>query len=104
MSVNPQLPSAILAQLNAWENSAQTPGPFILAVLENNLLGAIHHGTAAELSLLPLIMRHLRSEASPASWGSHDQCTLWRARGGKSRERRAWPRRGWPASSPRPNA
>lgn len=62
-----------------------TPDPFILAILENNLIEACKHAKDEERPLIWKYVGWMINEAPISAWGSHEKVRKWMDR--KDRER-----------------
>lgn len=63
--------------ISAWIESAQEPGHFLSAVLENDLKEAVARGDGGALDNLPHIVAHLYNDAPAACWGSPANVSKW---------------------------
>ena len=71
------VPESIVADLNAYVKEGTISNSFLLACLENNLMGAISQADANNLKCLVSIMRYIYWEMPGNCWGSKDKVAAW---------------------------
>lgn len=70
-------------QIHEYFATGRVPDQFVLAVLENDLFGALGHGYD-QIGSLFSIMKHLHENAPPNSHGSSQIVSAWMEQGGLS--------------------
>jgi hypothetical protein len=71
------IPPAVKASLDAWGESAQPPGGFVMAVLENDLQGAFALADDASLANMHAIVLYVYNELVSACWGNKEKIEAW---------------------------
>lgn len=66
------------AGLDRWISHGIPPGDFLLAVLSNDLNGAVRRADSENIHLLPEIVNWLRENAPITSWGSPAAVQHWK--------------------------
>lgn len=56
-----------------YEKFKMSPGSFMAAVLENDLVGAVSYGDSECLENLPAFVRYLYNEVDSSVWGNQDR-------------------------------
>ncbi len=69
--------SPILSALWSYIDRRVVPGHFLLAVMENNCLGAVAHADRESGENLVLLVRYVYNEAPSQCWGSPDHVSRW---------------------------
>ena len=67
------IPAHTKAELDRYVNRKILPGGFLIAVLSNDLFGAVGRGDSENLAALPDIVRYVYNRMPADSWGSKDQ-------------------------------
>ena len=70
-------PVRILDSINAYVEHRRRPGGFLIAVLENNLTGALRAADSASRKGLDDIMLYLWNEVPSSCWGSPAKVKAW---------------------------
>jgi hypothetical protein len=72
------IPLRILENLEAYKKSQSPhPGGFLTAVLENNLVEAVHRADSDSLKALPAIVAYVWEELPGNSWGTPEKVEKW---------------------------
>lgn len=74
-----KVPIGLHAGLVNYIEHHRQPGSFLLAVLENNLVGALRRGDDVSRASLQDIVAFLFFDAPAYCWGSKDRVTAWLA-------------------------
>ena len=75
--VKDSVPESIVDDLNAYVKERTISSSFLLACLENNLMGAISQADANNLKCLVSIMRYIYWELPGNCWGSKEKVAAW---------------------------
>jgi len=67
------IPEHTRAALDRYINHKYLPGSFLMAVLINDLYGAVGHADSENLAALPDIVRYIYNELPGNSWGSRER-------------------------------
>lgn len=83
------LPEHMQEGMRLWIERGIEPGSFLMAVLENDLMGAL--GKADEINAASLLAygRFLYNEVPTSCFGSPEKCAAWAKRGGMNGPRQA---------------
>lgn len=73
------LPPVVLDSLDLYLRG-YPPGPFLLAVLANDLAGAVRYGDPRNLDALVEIVKFVYNRLPSNAWGSRAKVELWLAR------------------------
>jgi hypothetical protein len=68
---------SIKEALDHWVVTGDRGGNFVMAVLENDLAGAVGRADDGNLVDLPEIMRYVYNNLPGACWGSKDRVKAW---------------------------
>jgi len=71
------IPERTLASLERYVQDRVPPGGFLLAVLTNDLLGAVSRADKENLAALPEIVSYVYHEIPGNCWGSKDAVWQW---------------------------
>ena len=71
------IPDHTKAALDRYVEHKILPGGFLMAVLSNDLFGAVGRADSQNLAALPDIVKYVYNEMPSASWGSQDQIYKW---------------------------
>jgi hypothetical protein len=71
------IPDHTKAALDRYVEHKILPGGFLLAVLSNDLFGAVGRADSQNLAALPDIVKYVYNEMPSASWGSQDMVYKW---------------------------
>lgn len=83
-----EMPQRYMAQLDNWGKTGTQPSPFLQAVLENNLYGAITIAMSqdgAEFDLLPAVIAYCYNELPTGCWGTQQKVNEWAKKHGEQR-------------------
>ena len=67
------IPSHTKAALDRYVNQKYLPGGFLMAVLSNDLFGAVGRADSENLAALPDIVKYVYNHMPADSWGSVDK-------------------------------
>jgi hypothetical protein len=67
------IPAHTKAALDRYVEHKMLPGGFLMAVLTNDLFGAVGRADSENLAALPDIVRYVYNQMPADSWGSKDQ-------------------------------
>ncbi len=67
------IPAHTKAALDRYVEHKMLPGGFLMAVLSNDLFGAVGRADSENLLALPDIVRYVYNQMPADSWGSRDQ-------------------------------
>ena len=70
------IPQRTKDALDRYVNDRIAPGGFLMAVLSNDLFGAVGQADSENLAALPDIVRYVYNEMPSGSWGNKD--IIWR--------------------------
>jgi len=70
------IPVHTKAALDRYIEHKMLPGGFLIAVLSNDLFGAVGRADRENLAALPDIVKYIYNELPAGSWGSND--IIWR--------------------------
>ena len=71
------IPDRMMEGLKRWIDHGIKPGSFMLAVLTNDLRGAIERADDENLANLPAYLGYLYNEAPGGCWGSVEKVADW---------------------------
>ena len=71
------IPAHTKAALDRYVNDRILPGGFLIAVLSNDLVGAVGKADKENLAALPEIVRYIYNEIPSSSWGTRDIIWKW---------------------------
>jgi hypothetical protein len=66
------IPSHTKAALDRYVNQKYLPGGFLMAVLSNDLFGAVGRADSENLAALPDIVKYVYNQMPANSWGSQE--------------------------------
>ena len=75
--IQPVLPDRFRCSIQRWLEHAISPGSFLMAVLENDLRGAMANADNMSIKQLPGIVCWLHGYAPMGSWGSRETVSRW---------------------------
>lgn len=67
------IPAHTKAALDRYVEHKMLPGGFLMAVLSNDLFGAVGRADSENLDALPDIVKYVYNQMPSGSWGSKDQ-------------------------------
>ncbi len=67
------IPAHTKAALDRYVNQKYLPGGFLMAVLSNDLFGAVGRADSENLAALPDIVKYVYNHMPANSWGSVDK-------------------------------
>ena len=73
----PRLTVDMRNALDRWIRYAELPDPFLVGVIANDLIAAVLHATADELTRLPALVTFLRDQAPEQCFGSRNNLAEW---------------------------
>lgn len=76
------IPDHLHHSLRAYLEHGRIPGTFLIAVLANDLAGAIYSANPEALSALRSIITFLSETAPDEAWGTPERLAKWEQRGG----------------------
>ncbi len=71
------IPEHTLGALDRYVNDRLLPGGFLVAVLSNDLFGAVGRADSENLAALADICRYVYNELPSSCWGSKDKIWAW---------------------------
>lgn len=71
------IPAHTKAALDRYVNDRILPGGFLIAVLSNDLFGAVGKADSENLAALPEIVRYIYNEVPSGCWGTKDIIWKW---------------------------
>jgi hypothetical protein len=71
------IPDHTKAALDRYVEHKILPGGFLMAVLSNDLFGAVGRADSQNLAALPDIVKYVYNEMPGDSWGSEGQIYKW---------------------------
>lgn len=83
MTIDPRdtslIPATIKEAIDAWKNGCRKgePGSFVLALLENNLQGAVSKADPTNLTLLPNIVFYMMWNLPGEIYGTPEKVQMW---------------------------
>jgi hypothetical protein len=72
-----RLPPNFRAGLRLYIEQGVTPGSFLTACLDNDLIGAVVRADPVSIVELPVLMRWIHNYMPSAAWGSPDKRLAW---------------------------
>lgn len=75
-----ELPQRYMAQLDNLAKTGTMASPYLMAVLENNLYGAINIAMSqdgAEYDVLPVVIAYCYNELPAGCWGTPQKVSDW---------------------------
>lgn len=77
-----RLPVHLKDAFESYLNDRKDPGPFLKAVIANDLMGAVEHADFRTIGNLPYFADFLKDFAPPECFGSYEKVKAW-LEGGK---------------------
>jgi len=71
------IPERMMPGLKMWIEHGKSPGGFLRAVLENDLIEALRRADDENLANLPAFVAYLYNEAPALCWGSAEKVKAW---------------------------
>jgi len=71
------IPAHTKAALDRYVNDRIVPGGFLMAVLSNDLFGAVGYADSHNLAALPDIVKYVYNELPSGCWGSKEAIWKW---------------------------